>query len=296
MNKLLCVGEIMLEMAQLTPNTYKKSYAGDCFNVAHYASIIGGSHIQVDYLTTIGNDVESDDCFQFIKEHAVGTQKIIRDERNTIGLFLLSNDEFGEKQYAYWRSVSAAKHLFEQTRDMSDYDFIQFSGITAAITINKDNLIASLKSAKLNGSDIIFDFNYRQQLWSIEEVIDFTNKILKIVDIVKISSEELDLLFPNKTIADFSEEFKHIEWILTCGGAKAEIWKGGYLMAQQKFKPKLKVIDTSAAGDSFLGTFIGSLNQGFSAAERLSRSHKVATQVIASKGSIIPIKFNELEF
>ena len=295
MDKLLCIGEVMLELSQVNENSYKKSFAGDTFNVAHYAAITGGEKIETEYLTAIGTDNESDACFEFIAANNVGVRHIIRDENRTIGLFLLSNDDEGEKKYNYWRSVAAAKYVFNQPRDLSGFNLINISGITAAITIEKDNLIASLLQAKNKGAKIIYDFNYRQMLWSVEDAKKFALKILPLVDIAKISDEELETLFPSQSLQGFSKEYPNAEWIFTCGGEKAEVWQSGDMIAQKIFEPITDIVDTSAAGDSFLGTYLSSYLMGFDAAQRLKRAHRIAVQVIAHKGSIVSIDLTKLE-
>ena len=294
MVKLLCIGEIMLEFSQISENLYRKSFAGDTFNVAHYASIVGGSSVEVDYFTAIGTDENSDQCQSFIERNKVGVKKIHRDEIHSIGLFNLSNNDAGEKRYTYWRSDSAARHLFEQKIDLSGYDFVYISGITAAITIHKTNLIDALLKAKNKGAKIVFDFNYRPQLWAADEAKEFSLKLLPLVDILKISDEEFEILFPCKTMSDFSRENHEAELIFTCGGQKAEVWQAGNLLAQEFFEASTKVIDSSAAGDSFLGAYLASYSK-FDASQRLKRAHRIAVQVIAHKGSIAPIDIKKLE-
>lgn len=293
MTKILSIGEIMLEMSDLGDGLYRKGFAGDTFNVACYLHMVTNGRIKPHYLTAVGTDAESDACLNFIEEKGVLTTRCQRDCDHTIGLFVLSNDDSGEKQYAYWRGQSAARHLFDRPQDLTGYELIYLSGITAAITENKRNLVQSVEAAKQYGTQIAYDFNHRAALWNPDAARKFATQLLSLVDIVKISDDELEFLYPAKTVSDFSNEYPQAEWVLTCGGDKGEVWKAGTLLARQEFKAALEVVDSSAAGDSFIATYIAEKLAGANPLEGLRRGHAVASQVVCSKGSIVPIDLNK---
>ncbi len=295
MAKILCIGEVMLEMSDLGDGLYKKSFAGDTFNVAHYLNTVSSGNLKPHYLTAVGEDAESDACLKFFKKHGVTISRCLRDPNHTIGLFILSNDEHGEKQYGYWRGQSAARHIFDQVQDLTGYDLVYFSGITAAITENKENLIHSITEAKQHGAQIAYDFNHRVLLWNPENARAFAEQILSQMDIVKISDEELDVLYPGKPVSELSTEYPVAEWVLTCGGDRGEVWQSGSLLTRQKFEAVSKVADSSAAGDSFIATYIAEKLAGGDPSDGLSRGHAVASQVVCAKGSIVSINLDKLE-
>jgi len=295
LTKFLSIGEVMLEMSDLGGGLYKKSFAGDTFNVAHYLNVVTGGRIKAEYLTAIGDDAESEACLDFMRESGVLTTRCQRNPNRTIGLFVLSNDENGEKQYGYWRGQSAARRLFDQPQDLSGYDLIYLSGITAAITENRRNLIQSITSAKQHGAQIAYDFNHRVKLWEPGAARAFAEQILPLVDIAKISEEDLEALYPDKPMAHFSSEYPHAEWVLTCGGHKGEVWKHGSLLALQKFAAVAEVVDSSAAGDSFIAAYIAEKLAGASPLEGLRRGHAIASQVVHGKGSIVAIDATKLD-
>ncbi|WP_419905018.1 sugar kinase [Kiloniella sp.] len=302
MTKILAIGEVMLEMSDVGNGLFKKSFAGDTFNVAHYINVASRGRIKADYLTALGDDDSSRDCLAFLEEMGVSTGKIQTLEGRTIGLFVLSNDAAGEKKYGYWRGQSAARHLFDQTQDLTGFDMVYFSGITAAITENRNNLISSLAEVKFqakaqgksDSAKIIYDFNHRAQLWSKEQACSFANEILPLVDIAKISDEELVLLYGDKDVQGFSKQYPDTEWVLTCGGEKAEVWQAGERLAAQSFTSVVDVVDTSAAGDAFIGTYLAAKSDGSSFEECLTRAHAIASQVVCAKGSIVKIDLSIL--
>jgi 2-dehydro-3-deoxygluconokinase len=295
MTKILSIGEVMLEMSDMGGGLYKKSFAGDTFNVAHYLNVVTGGRIKAEYLTAVGEDAESEACLEFMREKGVLTSKCQRNPNRTIGLFVLSNDEHGEKQYGYWRGQSAARLLFDRPQDLSGYDLIYISGITAAITENRSNLIRSITSAKQQSAQIAYDFNHRVRLWEPGAARAFAEQILTLVDIAKISDEELAFLYSGKSVEEFSTAHPQAEWVLTCGGEKGEVWKNGNMLARQKFTAVTEVVDSSAAGDSFIATYIAEKFAGASPLEGLRRGHAIASQVVLGKGSIVAIDLSKLD-
>ncbi|WP_421781742.1 sugar kinase [Kiloniella litopenaei] len=294
MTKILSIGEVMLEMSDVGGGLFKKSFAGDTFNVAHYINVASQGRIRADYLTALGHDGISRECIDFLEQHGVSTRRVQLLHGRTIGLFILGNDAAGEKQYGYWRGQSAARHLFDQPQDLSGYDLVYFSGITAAITENKNNLILSIAEAKEKGARIVFDYNHRAQLWSQEEACEFARKILPLIDIVKISDEELSSLYNLQDVEGLSTEYASAEWVLTCGGKKAELWQNGQNIVSKSFIAVSEVVDSSAAGDAFIGTYLASRSEGDSLAKALDRAHQTAAQVVCAKGSIVEIDLSRL--
>jgi len=293
--KVLSIGEVMLEMSDIGGGNYKKSYAGDTFNVAHYLHTVSRGQIQPEYLTALGADAESSNCLSFLREKGVGISKCVQDPDRTIGLFILSNDENGEKQYAYWRGQSAARHLFDSKQDLAGFDIVYFSGITAAITENRENLVQSIKAAGQKDARIVYDFNHRVMLWTPDDARSFAQSLLPQVDLVKISDEELDFLYPGKTLAEFSSLYPDAEWVFTCGGKKGEVWKNGRLTAQQIFKAEKNVVDSSAAGDAFIATYLEAKISGLEPLAAIQRGHYIASQVVCKKGSVVPLVLTGLK-
>ncbi|MEH6403148.1 MAG: sugar kinase [Sneathiella sp.] len=292
MARILSIGEVMLEMSDLGDALYKKSFAGDSFNMAYYMSAVSTGEIRIDYLTAVGCDDLSRDCLAFIENHGVSTGNCVQDSDRTIGMFILSNDEHGEKQYSYWRGQSAARHLFDKVRDLQNFDWVYLSGITAAVTKNTQNLITSLKASK---AKIIYDFNHRSRLWGEEGAREFAQKLLPFATVVKISDEELDVLYPNETLQSLSGHYQKAEWVLTCGGSKAEVWSNGQQKAVAVFHAVEHVVDSSAAGDSFIAGYLVAKIRGLNADAGLKLGHSVASQVVCAKGSIVPIDMTKLE-
>ena len=119
----------------------------------------------------------------------------------------------------------------------------------------------------------IFDINLRQQFYT-HEIIE---ESLRRCNILKINDEELDIISPmlgkdkRQLIADYGLSML----VLTCGT------NGSYIITpdDESFlpTPKVDVVDTVGAGDSFTGALVASLLRGKSIRE----AHHTAVEVSA---------------
>ena len=126
----------------------------------------------------------------------------------------------------------------------------------------------------------IFDINLRQHFYSQ----DIIRESLQRCNILKINDEELvligrmfgypDLDFENKCWLILGK-YNLDMLVLTCGTDGSYVFTPGHVSFLET--PKVKVADTVGAGDSFTGSFVGSILNGKSVPE----AHRIAVQVSA---------------
>lgn len=287
--KILCFGEIMVEMAHQGKNDYKYQFAGDSFNVAYYMQHLKPADWQIFYMTKVGTDPTSKNVVDFVASTGVYTTPIQYTDNRTVGLFILNTQDDGEKVYTYWRGQAAAKTLFNTVQPLTGYDLVSFSGISAAIQENQDGLLQSVKSAHAQGVAIAYDFNHRKQLWSPSAAKTFGDAVAPYCSILKISDEEQDILGYDD-LKTLSADVPTALWIYTKGSDGAEAWKNGKCLADVPSVKPEKIVDTSAAGDSFKACFCVQYLNGVHIEQALQKSAQLASKVLGFKGSIMPAK------
>ena len=143
----------------------------------------------------------------------------------------------------------------------------------------------------------VFDINLRQSFYT-KEVLEAS---FQRCDILKINDEELVTISRLYDIPGLSLEEKcwHIfdqyglkMLILTCGTNGSYVFHAGGMSYQ--VTPKVEVADTVGAGDSFTGSFIGSILQGKSVAVAHETAVKVSAYVCTQKGAM-PVVPEELK-
>jgi fructokinase len=119
----------------------------------------------------------------------------------------------------------------------------------------------------------IFDINLRQQFYTR----DIIEESLRRCNILKINDEELDIITPmlGKDKQQLIRDYQLSMLVLTCGT------EGSYIFTTEEESflptPKVDVVDTVGAGDSFTGAFVASLLSGKSIRE----AHQMAVEVSA---------------
>ncbi|SHI06331.1 sugar kinase [Marivita hallyeonensis] len=293
---LLCVGECMVELAQLSSDTYRRGFAGDTFNTAWYARRLLPENEGIGYLSAIGTDTASAEMQAFMGSAGIDTSPLREVPDRTVGLYMISTDH-GERSFSYWRGQSAARLLAADEAWLSTHlgcaRMVHFSGITLAI-LSPDHrlrLTDALNAARASGVTVSFDTNLRPRLWESEDAMK-AGLVLgaSAADIVLPSFDEETVLFgdagPDDTIARYRE-----------AGATTVVVKNGAepLVATSpetgQFTltptPVGRVIDSTAAGDSFAAGLLSGLAMGQPLPEAAQRAMDLAARVIQAPGALV---------
>ena len=128
----------------------------------------------------------------------------------------------------------------------------------------------------------IFDINLRQQFYSR----DIIEQSLHRCNILKINDEELDIISPmlGKDKHQLISDYQLSMLVLTCGT------EGSYIFTNNEESflptPKVEVVDTVGAGDSFTGAFVASLLSGKSIREAHQKAVDVSAFVCTQAGAM----------
>ena len=135
----------------------------------------------------------------------------------------------------------------------------------------------------------IFDINLRQQFYT-KEIIQ---ESIRRCNILKINDEELVLIgrmfgYPGLDIENkcwlILGKYNLDMLVLTCGTNGSYVFTPGAVSFQET--PKVTVADTVGAGDSFTGSFVGSILRGKSVAEAHRTAVRVSAYVCTQNGAM----------
>jgi len=295
--KILSIGECMAEFSpdeQL--GKFNLGFAGDTFNTAWY---IANNHADVNsaYFSKVGDDELSDQMLKFMSDNQVDTRYITTVAGSTIGLYLISLVD-GERTFSYWRNKSAATFLGQNVDDvgnaMKKQDMIYFSGITLAILDqnSRENLFSCLKSARRAGKKIAFDPNLRPKLWNDKkEMCDVIMAGANLSDIILPSFEDEATWFsdsdPMSTLARYQNVGAETV-VVKNAGDPVSFWSqhgtGTYLVESVE-----KIIDSTAAGDSFNAEILVGLLREIPLADAINNAANLAKKVLMGQGALVKI-------
>lgn len=297
MQRFVSLGEIMVEMAPAGDGLYAMGFAGDTFNTAWYARRLLPDDWQVDYVSAVGTDGVSDDLLAFVSGAGIGTGHIRRVADRTVGLYLIQLKD-GERSFAYWRGQSAARTLADDrgalAAALDGAAVIYFSGITLAILSDeaRARFCDAVAQARAAGSHVAFDTNLRPRLWAGPEAMRAgLMQGAAVADTVLPSFDEEELAFGDASPGDSIARYRAAgasTVVVKNGAGACTAWSDLDGMATIAPPPVDRVIDSTAAGDSFAAGFLAARQAGANLRLAATQAARLAAQVVQTRGALAP--------
>lgn len=304
--RIYCVGEAMAELMLGNSEEYPPAlgFAGDTMNTAVYLNRMMGNDAAVSYITVLGRDPLSARLVRLLESESIDTGLIQYSDDRLIGLYAITTDQSGERSFSYWRSQSAARTLFQNHSAMdfthlSDANVVYLSAISLAILPARVRRGLLEELDKLRGENhltVVFDSNYRPALWESQaEAQRIVSAAWQITDIALPSVDDEQMLFND------NDETAVIARLHSYGIKRGALKRGasGPLslnteLAQSDLgisaldNSAVRVVDTTAAGDSFNAGYLSAILTGADDQAALQAGHACSVRVIGHSGAIIP--------
>ena len=272
----------------------KINFGGDTYNSAVYFSRLTNDKTNTFYSTALGKDNFSKKMISRFKNENIKCDYIRTDGDNPPGLYSIEINEKGERSFSYWRDQSPSKYIFlgskgkKLVKDINNADVFYYTGISAGILDEKQrkDLIKIGSTATICG----FDFNYRSQLHYNKKVSQLLfNEINNRVDIHFVSFDDARELFKIKNPLEIFEIINEKKNLILIRYKNSIIFKNKQQEIKTVTVPHGEVVDTTAAGDAFNGSFLAIMNnsKNIPVEENILISHSVTREVIKHRGAII---------
>ncbi|WP_436702607.1 sugar kinase [Enterobacter roggenkampii] len=296
------IGECMIELSQKGAEV-SRGFGGDTLNTSVYiARQVAPEALTVNYVTALGTDSFSQQMLEAWQSEHIDTSLIQRMENRLPGLYYIETDDTGERTFYYWRNEAAAKFWLESEdaaaicEALSTFDYLYLSGISLAILspTSREKLLSLLRECRANGGKVIFDNNYRPRLWaSREETQQVYQQMLQCTDIAFLTLDDEDALWGAKPVEDVIARTQAAgvsEVVIKRGAESCLVAITGEAVVEVPAVKlaKEKVIDTTAAGDSFSAGYLAVRLTGGTPEAAAQRGHLTASTVIQYRGAIIP--------
>lgn len=313
--KIAVIGECMAEIQLPTSDkgfsmrqalSAQISYGGDTLNTAIYLNRLlrqTSLHkaINVDYITLVGDDPFGLAMREAWLDEGLGCELAEIRTGQTSGLYAIQTDQVGERHFSFWRHQAPARQLFsgedglQRLAKLHSYDWLIVSGIGLAILEPEgcQRLMAFLKEFQ---GKLLYDTNHRPRLWlgREEEARTTTDTIFRLAHIILPSEEDLEALWPSFASLShdgqlaFLSQYSRAEWVVRRGGKPLDLYADGQ-WSRVELARLAKVVDTTAAGDSFNAGYFAARLQGMPPQKAALRGHELARVVIGYQGAIIPL-------
>lgn len=255
----------------------------------NFAFVAGELGCQPVIISAVGQDELAEKTLKRIEEIGVDTSTVQRNALPT-GRVLVKLDNQGIPQYEILENVSWDSIVCSDKEKalVSDADAVCWGSLAQR---SKDSCaaISELLDATKPHCLKVFDINIRQHYYC-REVFE---KSLMRTDVLKLNEDELPLVAEMfsisgtdaEKIAAIIEKFNLTMIIYTAGASFSEIYdKTGCLSHQDT--PKVNVVDTVGAGDSFTAGFIASYLNGATVQQAHERAVRISAYMCTQKGAI----------
>lgn len=262
---ILCCGEALIDMiptaTEAGPDAFAPHAGGAVFNTSIALGRLG---VQTGLLTGLSTDMFGRQLIDALKASRVDTRYAIRSDRPTTLAFVRLQD--GHATYCFFDENSAGRMLSPvDMPTLSDDVFtLYFGGISLASEPGA-NAYAALLEREGAHRAVMLDPNIRPRF--IEDAERYRarlNRMFALADIVKVSDEDLNWIFPAPL--SLSEKVEALQGlgprilILTRGGEGAT----GFLADGTEVSvpaAKVDIVDTVGAGDTFNAGFLAKLSE-----------------------------------
>lgn len=272
MKKVISIGEALIDFIPNQKGCELKAVGG-------FERVVGGAPANVSaavaklgveskFVSKLGKDAFGDHIIDVLKNVNVNTDYVLRTDKANTGLAFVSLKEDGNRDFSFYRNPSADMLLEEnevKKEWFEDCYCLHFCSLGLIESPMKAAHKKAIEYALECRSIISFDPNVRLPLWDSEE--SCRNSILEflpLAHIVKISDEELEFI----TGYDTMDKAKQV---LFTGNVKLVLFTKGKDGAEAYTKDRIikipgnivDVVDTTGAGDSFIGSFLFKLYQDY---------------------------------
>jgi 2-dehydro-3-deoxygluconokinase len=306
MNNIYVFGECMIELrAYLALDSslndapskiLKQSFAGDVLNTAVYLKR-SFPELNTHFVSALGKDKFSREMLTFFQQEQIGSELVFQSENKIPGLYAIETDASGERTFSYWRENSAAKDVMSFIDDaaikqLCSADMFFFSGISLAVIKPEDRLLfwQMLEKIQQAGVSIIFDPNYRARMWdSAEQAKAQFERAFSMAEVALPGVDDFAQLYgidSSEAVYAFCRDFNFKELIIKNGEAGILCYIDERVY-QFHITPVSDVVDTTSAGDSFNGVYLGARAKGLSINHAIELASKAAGFVIQHQGAIV---------
>jgi 2-dehydro-3-deoxygluconokinase len=160
---------------------------------------------------------------------------------------------------------------------------------------DKHKLLALIELLKNKGTKVVFDPNYRSKMWdNNKHAIIWLEKIYSCSDVILPGLEDhSDLLNQNdrESVLTYIKTFNIKEQVIKCGADGVYAYDELNNEYHLPFTAAKKQIDSTAAGDSFAGTYLAARLKGEGIQQALVSAAQVAAIVVQHHGAIVDKKY-----
>ena len=260
---IVTIGEVLIDLTQTGKDErgipqFAANPGGAPANLAVAAARLGA---QTAFIGKVGADAFGRYLKEVLAENKVDVSGMAVDADYPTTIAVVSVDATGERNFS-----SANADVMLSKEDISEgalkaAKIVHFGSVSLTADPSRTATLDAAARAKKLGAVITYDPNYRADLWkNKEDAIAQMKAPLPLVDILKVSDEELPLLTGTTDCERGTAQLAQngIRLIFVTLGANGVFYRFGEKTGHVAGVP-CKVGDTNGAGDTFFGAALSKL-------------------------------------
>lgn len=263
---ILTIGEVLIDLTQTGRDErgipqFAANPGGAPANLAVAASRLGA---ETAFIGKVGADAFGRYLTEVLQENGVDASRVAVDREHPTTMAVVSVDDKGERDFSFYRSANADVMLCREDipeEALGAARIVHFGSVSLTADPSRTAVLDAAARAKKRGAVLTYDPNYRANLWhSKEEAVARMKEPLPLVDILKVSDEELPLLTGTADCESGTAQLaRHgIRLIFVTLGPEGVFYRFGEKTGHVAGVP-CKVGDTNGAGDTFFGAALSRL-------------------------------------
>lgn len=270
MDKILCIGEALIDMictdkgsALTDGNNFIKKPGGAPTNVAAAIGALGGN---AWLAAKVGVDPFGNHLVEVMKDFNVDTTYMFQDKNYFTTFAFVSLLENGERDFYFNRGADGQLSTEEINGiNLHDFPIVHFGSATGFLPGPLQTAYSNLLQKTLAKNVFIsFDPNYRQLLFqnNTKSFIEQSWKFLTACHFFKVSDEEAMMLSGKNNVEEAAKVFFNktkAVFAITLGEKGTFLGLSGLSFIVPSIT--IKAIDTTGAGDAFVGAVLFQLSK-----------------------------------
>lgn len=265
MNNVLCMGELLIDFICSDVNTsldlgenFKKKAGGAPANVTAAICRLGG---KASFVGKVGDDPFGKFLKDTLDALNVDTSMLLMDKIEKTTLAFVSLKSSGERDFVFNRGADGCLKYNELNLDkIYSNKVMHFGSATALLSGDmRESYVRIMQEANGRNIFISFDPNFRDNLWegNVDDFVQISKKCIEFADFIKVSDEEL------KIITGKEDMYEAVDTLRGNGNKMVAVTLGkdGTLIStseKTEIVPSIKIksIDSTGAGDAFVGSLL----------------------------------------
>lgn len=287
------LGTLLVDFTPLENSDNKNSLVqnagGATANLAVAVSRLG---LKSAFIGKVGDDHFGHFAKAELERENVDISNLMLDENHQTALAFVDLHKRGSEKYTFYRRESADMFISYNeinTKLIDECKVFHFGSLTLIQEPSCEATINAVKYAKRHNKIITYDPNFRSSLWKTpEEAFDKMNMMVNYCDIIKFSDAEFQFMTNSDNL------IRGVANLLKLGVKIVLISQGanGCVVASRKGiqqipTHKIDIVDTTGAGDAFLGAFIYKILSGGKKIEEYSNDELCLFAKFANAGASI---------